>query len=142
MGLVLDASAVLAWFVRRADRREAALADQILTNVEREEALVPALWFTEVTNSLLVAERRKLADSRTTAFFLNELVAMPIAEDSARPRSVQEDVFELGRKYGLSAYDATYLELALRSRRALATFDRHLAEAVRKAGGRVFGDRA
>ena len=141
MGLVLDASAVLAWFVRRTDRREAAVADRILTNVEREEALVAALWFTEVINSLLVAERRKLADSRTTAHFLNELAAMPIAEDSTRPRILQDDVFALGRKYRLSAYDASYLELALRSRRPLATFDRHLAEAVRKAGGRVFGDR-
>jgi predicted nucleic acid-binding protein len=141
MGLILDASAVLAWFVQRSDRREAALADRILVNVEGEEALVPALWFPEVINGLLVAELMKRADSHKTASFLSELAAMPIVEDSVRPRFVQDDVFGLGRKYRLTAYDATYLELALRTRRTLATFDRQLADATRKAGGRVFGDR-
>ncbi|MDR3754585.1 MAG: type II toxin-antitoxin system VapC family toxin [Terracidiphilus sp.] len=141
MGLVLDASAAIAWFVQRSDRREATLADQILTQVELEEALVPALWFTEVLNGVLTAERLKQSDSRKTASFLGELAAMPIVEDSVRPRFAQDDVLELGRKYKLTAYDATYLELALRTRRTLATFDRQLADATRKAGGRVFGDR-
>jgi predicted nucleic acid-binding protein len=141
MRLVLDASATLAWFVQRSDRREAALADQILTHVEREEAVVPALWFTEVINGLLTAERLKQADASKTALFLSELAAMPIVEESTRPRFVQEDVLGLGRRYGLTAYDATYLELALRTRRSLATFDRQLADAMRKASGRVFGDR-
>ena len=142
MRLVLDASAVLAWFAQRSDRREAALADQILTNVEREEALVPALWFTEVSNGLLVAERMKQSDSHKTALFLGELAAMPIVEESVRPRFVQEDVLRLARRYELTAYDATYLELTLRTRRTLATFDRQLSNATRKAGGRVFGDRS
>jgi predicted nucleic acid-binding protein len=42
--------------------------------------------------------------------------------------------------YSLTAYDATYLELVLRTGGTLATFDRQLATAVRKAGVRVFGD--
>jgi predicted nucleic acid-binding protein len=141
MKLVLDASSVLAWFVQRSGRREAALADQILTSVEREEALVPALWFTEVSNGLLVAERMRRSDSHETTLFLSELAAMPIVEESIRPRFVQDDVLVLARRYELTAYDATYLELTLRTRRTLATFDRQLADATRKAGGRVFGDR-
>jgi predicted nucleic acid-binding protein len=141
MKLVLDASAALAWFVQRSDRREATLADQILTSVERDEALVPALWFTEVSNGLLVAERMRRSDSREATRFLSELAAMPIVEESVRPRFVQVDVLGLARRYELTAYDATYLELALRTRRTLATFDRQLAEATRKAGGQVFGDR-
>jgi predicted nucleic acid-binding protein len=40
----------------------------------------------------------------------------------------------------LTGYDATYLELVLRTGCALVTFDRQLADATRKAGGRVFGD--
>ncbi len=142
MGLILDASAAMAWFVQRSDRREAALADRILTQVEREEALVPALWFTEVLNGLLTAERLKQSDSRKTALFLSELAAMPIVEENIRPRFLQDDVLGLGRRYKLTAYDATYLELALRTRRILATFDRQLADATRKAGGQVFGDTA
>jgi predicted nucleic acid-binding protein len=46
----------------------------------------------------------------------------------------------LARTYALTAYDATYLELALRRSAVLATFDRKLAAAARSAGVRVFGD--
>ena len=37
-------------------------------------------------------------------------------------------------------YDATYMDLALRANAELATFDVKLANAMRKAGGIVFGD--
>jgi predicted nucleic acid-binding protein len=67
---------------------------------------------------------------------------LPIVEDRLRPSAVQDMVFALARKYGLTAYDAAYLELALRTGSPLATFDRQLADAVRLAGGRVFGDPA
>ncbi len=142
MPLILDASAALAWFVQRSAPDEAAVADAILTSVELDEAVVPALWFPEVLNGLLVAEGRKQADARKTAHFLSELKALPIVDDNIRPRAVQDDVLALGRTFGLTAYDATYLELALRTHRALATFDVQLAEAARAAGVRVFGDAA
>jgi predicted nucleic acid-binding protein len=68
--------------------------------------------------------------------------ALPIAHDPARPSVILTTVLNLVRAYKLTAYDATYLELVLRTGRALATFDRQLADAVRLAGGRVFGDPA
>lgn len=49
-------------------------------------------------------------------------------------------VLALAREHGLTAYDATYLELALRVGAVLATFDGKLADAMRRAGGTVFGD--
>jgi len=67
---------------------------------------------------------------------------LPILEDSTRPSSVQATVLTLARAYQLTAYDATYLELVLRTGGVLATFDRELSDAVRSAGGRVFGDPA
>lgn len=115
MELILDASAVLAWFVQRTDTREAALADEILSNVERNEAVVPTIWYTEVLNGLLVAERSRLSDSSKSLRFLGELAALPITEDRVRPSSVQSEVLALGRRYGLTAYDAVYLELSLRA---------------------------
>jgi len=139
MGLVLDASAALAWFIQRADSKEAAQADEILSNVELEEAVVPALWFTEVINGLLVAERSRHANPAKVALFLGELAALPIAEDRVRPLVAQAEALSLARRHGLSAYDAVYMELALRTGRILATFDKQLAKAVRKAGGQVFG---
>lgn len=142
MTLVLDASAVLAWLVKRTDPREAALADAIFSSVEQEEALVPSLWFPEVANGLLVAERRKMVASAEASRFLTELRTLPIAEDKVWPSTLQRAVFQLALAHGLTAYDATYIELALRHRSTLATFDRKLAEAARSAEIGVFGDPA
>ena len=41
---------------------------------------------------------------------------------------------QLARRYKLSAYDASYLELSLRSGLPLATLDEDLQKAARKAG--------
>jgi predicted nucleic acid-binding protein len=43
----------------------------------------------------------------------------------------------LAEEYGLSAYDAAYLELALRRGLRLATFDQQMISAARKAGIRI-----
>ena len=140
MVLVLDASATLAWMVRRVDPVEDRLADDVLRHLQVNGAVVPALWFPEVVNGVLVAERRGGVAASTSASFLGFVDTLPIEQDSARPASTLGTMMTLARAYQLTAYDATYLELVLRAGGVLATFDRELAEAVRKAGGRVFGD--
>jgi len=142
MALVPDASAALAWLIDRKSPAEARRAEAILRSLYAEDGVVPGLWYAEVTNGILVAERQGACSRPEIAEFLGMLSALPIAEDRARPSDTQPAVLSLARVYRLSGYDAVYLELALRSGAPLATFDRHLAEAVRKAGGRVFGDRA
>jgi predicted nucleic acid-binding protein len=140
MGLVLDASTTLAWLVRRVDAAEDQLADEVLRYLQAQEAVVPALWFPEVANGLLVAERRGGIGNPRSASFLAMVNLLPIVEDAVRPVAIQSTVLTLARAYKLTGYDATYLELVLRTGRMLATFDRQLADAVRLAGGRVFGD--
>jgi predicted nucleic acid-binding protein len=139
MELVLDASATLAWLVRRADPAEERLADEVLGVIQTHGAMAPLLWYPEVANGVLMAERRGGVSASTSAAFLDLVDTLPIVEDKTRPFAVQATVLELARACNLTAYDATYLELVLRSGRALATFDRQLAEAVRKADGQVFG---
>jgi predicted nucleic acid-binding protein len=142
MGLVLDASATLAWLIRRTDSAEDLLADEVLRFIQTQGALVPALWFSEVANGVVVAERRGGIASPKSSLFLQMVSALPIVEDAARPSAVQSTVLTLARAYRLTGYDAAYLELVLRTGRMLATFDRQLADAVRLAGGRIFGDPA
>jgi len=142
MRLVLDASAALAWLADRVDPAEARLADEVLRTIQSRDALVPALWFPEVANGVLVAERGGGVTNSASARFMGMIYTLPIVEDFTRPSSVQATVSTLARAYKLTAYDATYLELVLRVGGALATFDGQLADAVRRAGGRVFGDPA
>jgi predicted nucleic acid-binding protein len=137
--LVLDASMALAWIFERAAVEEAALANHLLDIFLDHEVWVPRLWYTEVGNALLVAERREVITSARTHDFLERLTRLPVKTDDKSGLSHQETVLQLAREHKLSAYDATYLELTLRLEATLATFDRKLALATNQAGGIIFG---
>ena len=142
MSIVLDASMALAWLIVRADGTEAALANRAFGEVSANGAEVPALWYAEVANTLLVFERAKRLTEQDSVSYLADLGLLAIAQDDLPCAPMQSRVLDLGRRHGLTAYDAAYLELAMRRAGVLATFDRKLAGAARAAGVRVFGDAA
>jgi predicted nucleic acid-binding protein len=130
----------LAWLFPRENAAEAALAERALDELDYEEFLVPTIWYGEVANAILRGERKGVVTPAQTAAFLAELDSADIETETDSPKLRQSVVLALARSHGLTAYDAMYMELALRKAAPLATFDRQLAEAVRKAGGQVFGD--
>jgi predicted nucleic acid-binding protein len=140
--LVLDASMALAWLLKREDLDEAELAGKCLDRVRASGAMVPPLWYPEVANSLLLAERQRVIRIDETAEFLSGILIWEIIQDPFPPAESQAQIMHLSRVFKLTAYDATYQELVLRTGGVLATFDRKLAEAARSAGVRVFGDPA
>jgi len=134
MILVLDASMALAWLFQRQLASEADCAERVLSSLTLARAVVPPVWHLEVANGALVGERRKVIGVAEADAFLALLGSLPVATDSA---SLPPPI-ALARQHGLSTYDACYLELALRLRADLATFDRRLAAAARNAGCAVF----
>jgi len=62
-----------------------------------------------------------------------------MATDQATMMHALGDTLNLARRYKLSAYDAAYLELALRSGLPLSTLDADLAKAATSAGVPIFG---
>jgi predicted nucleic acid-binding protein len=130
---VLDASAALAWAFDRADSKERRQAAELLDRLSTEEAIVPELWHLETVNALLVAQRRNVITAERCHDFLGRLSALPIRTHTAPP-DVKSRLLSLAGQFGLTAYDAAYLDLALRTGSDLATFDRRLAEAREKAG--------
>jgi predicted nucleic acid-binding protein len=140
MKLVLDASATIAWCITRANPSEAGIAQQSFMFVSQNRTIVPSLWYSEVINTLLVFERTKQLTERDSTAFLADLATLWIDEDQRTASESQQSVLAVARKYSLTSYHATYLELALRTSSTLATFDRKLAEAARAAGVTVFAD--
>jgi predicted nucleic acid-binding protein len=123
--IVLDASVTLNTLF--ADEHSGK-ADAILTRGEAEDIHVPAHWWFEVRNGLLMAERRGRASSEQTTVFLRKISELPISvallpDDNA--------VFSLARRHRLTFYDAAYLELAKREGLTLATFDNELIAAAK-----------
>lgn len=138
MRIVVDASMALAWLFERKKTKEAECAERMLLAMLESETFVPSLWHIEITNALLVGERRRVATEAQIIDYLNTLSELPITTDDSSFINHRDMVMALAREYDLSAYDATYLDLALRKNAMLATFDTQLAEAMRKAGGKIF----
>jgi len=128
---VLDASATLAWCF---EDETTAPALSMLERLREQEALVPPLWLLELANGLVVAERRGRITRAESTRFLGLVGELPIRIDQTSTLDLASSVMELAREYELSAYDAAYLELALRLGRPLATLDERLRSAADRAG--------
>ena len=132
---VLDASMTLAWFFDDETTAHTEAVFDLVTN--GAEVLAPPLWPYEVANSLAVAERRKRTTPAKTAAFLDRLARFPITivwSEANLVGRIFDQVLSLARHHKLSAYDAAYLELALRAGLPLASLDRDLRKAAEAAG--------
>ena len=129
---VIDASIGLAWVhPGQADERTDALLLQLKTGVG---LLVPALWFQEMANALLVLERRKRLQTHERREALALLRTLNVEPDLQGACLAFDKLTELAELHSLSVYDATYLELALRERLPLGTKDASLRAAAKKCG--------
>ena len=136
MNFVLDASVTLAWCFE--DER-AGYAMRVLDELSDGEAIVSSLWPMEVTNGLSSALREKRIDLAGAAEARNTLIALPIVVDPVDRRRAFEDIPRLARAHGLTTYDASYLEVAVRLGIPLATLDRTLARAAADEGVQAVG---
>ena len=133
--LVLDASVTLCWlFEDQATTATEAILDR-LTN--EDEAVVAGIWPLEVVNAIVIAERRKLIRPAQSAAFIEQLAQLSVTIDSPAAERIFGGVLETARRYALSAYDAEYLELAVREGLPLATLDQQLRRAANTAGVRL-----
>jgi predicted nucleic acid-binding protein len=83
---VLDASLALQWFlVDEADRKYSL---NVLASLSTRRALVPLLWFYEVGNGLIMAERRKRIRPNQVKEFLFRLRALPIDSSEQVPSEI------------------------------------------------------
>ena len=128
MPFVLDAAIVACWAFEDEDHQVAELA---LKRIPTDEARMPALWWFEVRNILVVNERRKRLTERDSGTFLRGLGRLRITIDRAPEEA---DVLMLARGHLLSVYDASYLELARRDGMPLATLDKDLVTAASAVG--------
>ncbi len=107
-------------------------SDSILHYVRKESAIVPPLWCLEVANVLLVAIRKSRIDGDGALTFLEALSRLPIRIATITNDEYLSNIFSLADTNQLTSYDATYLYLATRERRPLATLDSSLRTVARR----------
>jgi predicted nucleic acid-binding protein len=139
MHFVLDNSVVMRWLFGDGEQQAIEYSNRILDLLAQEEngAIVPCIWALEVGNVIVRAESKGLLQEARSAAFLGILQNMSIEIDSRSNQQALGDTLQVARRYQLSAYDASYLELALREGLALATNDDALRKALASAGGRL-----
>jgi len=131
-------SVALSWLLE-----DAGAGQQYETSVfealagEGAQACVPTTWGLEIANVIAKCEARTILPIERRTAFLAAMGAAPILCDTETYSRALTDSLELSRRYKLSAYDASYLELALRMRLPLATLDKDLQRAATKAGAAV-----
>jgi predicted nucleic acid-binding protein len=134
--LVIDGSTTIGFLLKD---EQSASALKALDAVESGiPTFVPAHWCVEVANGLIMAERRKRASQADITEALSLASALPILEDDQTAQRAGSATAALARQYGLTIYDAAYLELAMRRGAALATTDHALAKAAKAAGVAIF----
>jgi predicted nucleic acid-binding protein len=135
-GFVIDSSVTIAWcFPDELDDYSQSVLDALAT----QAAIVPDLWHLEVANTLLVGERRKRSTQANTVQWMTFLASLPISVDDHTHFHAFGDITTLGRSHNLSAYDAAYLELAMRRGLPLATLDDKLKSAAKAVGVMLYG---
>ncbi|EQD50698.1 PilT protein domain protein [mine drainage metagenome] len=136
MRFVLDASVTLSWLLRDASARDEPYAFAVLQSLRTDgmAASAPATWSLEIANVMArCATKSQITEAQAEAF-LEILEALSIIVDPDTAAHALTDTLQLARRYRLSSYDASYLELALRNAAPLATLDEDLRRAARKAG--------
>ncbi len=128
---VIDASMTLSWVF---EGESTPFTVAVLKSLETVHALALALWAFEVASVLSTAERRGRMNAEAQAAFLERLRQLPIAIEHRPAAWLAQQILPLARTYSLSAYDAAYLELAIREELPLATLDDDLRRAASAAG--------
>ncbi|MCE5230909.1 type II toxin-antitoxin system VapC family toxin [bacterium] len=132
---VLDASVALPWCFEDEVNK---YAEAVLDRLDHASAIVPSLWRLETANALVIAERRGRITRAKSMQMAEVLINLPIIDDIESVLKGLESVLDLARDYGLTAYDAAYLELAMRLGLPIATLDKVLTKAAEKAGVQLF----
>lgn len=128
----------MRWLFEDGSPSDLAYADKVLAALKDLSAIVPVTWGLEVTNVLVRAEKKGQVSTGRSGKFIEMLDDMNIEVDKETFDRALSDTLQLARRYKLSAYDASYLELALRLRIPLATLDENLQKAAKKAGVKKF----
>jgi predicted nucleic acid-binding protein len=132
--IIVDCSVTMAWLFPDEATPE---SEESLRIAITDGLLVPEIWPLEVANVLVMCERKARINRQQSNQFVARLRSLDLEIDLLGITEIFDKCIELSRDHGLTVYDATYLELALRSKLTLHSKDRDLILAAQSAGASV-----
>ena len=129
MPFVLDASVAVAWFL---PSQATPYTARMRTRARREPIHVPALWRIEVINAVYSIEDRGNISANAAATAVKLLAELrPVVHEAG---DALNELHDLCRRYDVTAYDATYIALAVELHLPVASKDVRLRRGLDRAG--------
>jgi predicted nucleic acid-binding protein len=127
--VVLDNSAAIAMLA--PDEQDSSYTRELLLQTDRIRFIVPVLWRYEFANALrMLQKRNRMAEHDFEQLFEDlEALEIEVSSDAQEPSTLRN----ISLQHDVTAYDAAYLELALRRNVAMATCDKQLKAAATAA---------
>jgi predicted nucleic acid-binding protein len=130
---VVDASFLVPIIAGRLGPGERAVAAQAaLRSVG--ELVAPCLLMFELLNAIRGGVRARVLSDADAIGSIVDACELGVHLEPSPDISVALRIAELAAAHGLTAYDASYLELAIRTKSPLATFDSALIRAAQSEG--------
>jgi predicted nucleic acid-binding protein len=128
--IVIDCSYTLAMVMPDETRPRSVNA------VVEARLLAPGIWPVEIANALRNGLRRGRLTEAEVQAVCSRVERFGVETSSASDLGVRQR-YLAAHALDLTAYDATYLDLAMQRRCALATLDQQMTQAARRAGVHV-----
>jgi predicted nucleic acid-binding protein len=124
--VVLDNSAAIAMLA--PDEQDDAYTRKLLLQTDRVRFITPILWRYEFANALrMLQKRNRMAEHEFSQLFEDlDALEIEVVHDAQEPSTLRN----ISLQHGVTAYDAAYLELALRRNVSIATCDKQLKAAA------------
>ena len=130
--MVVDASTAISFLLK--DEVSSYALKAVASLRTASSVYVPSHFWLEISNGLLMAERRNRAPRSDISESIRFAFSLPYITDEQTATRCQAETLSLARQFKLTIYDAAYLELALRRRLTLATVDKALGRAANTVG--------
>ena len=134
MPLVIDSSVALTWVM---PDEQAETADHLFAGLDEQEVVTPSHFAVEVANALLTNVRKRRISAAYREQALSDVFSFNIRSEPAPSAERLRSVMHLADHHALTAYDAAYLETALRLGASLASLDGDLLQAAEAEGVRL-----
>ena len=99
MLFVLDNSVSMRWLFKDGTEADLLYAEQVLEALKEGSAVVPGVWWLEVSNVIVRAEAQQLLPETQSRKFLDTLRKIPITVDSSPVEQLWEQTLHLARNF-------------------------------------------
>ena len=127
---IIDCSSTISLFL--PDEINNDYTNKLYDSFKNNACVVPSLWCYELSNVLLSSKKRNRINDNQINEIVNLIYDLPVEIENINFCYIQNNIFNIANDNNLSAYDASYLELAIRFNCSLATLDKKLIDVAKK----------